>query len=429
MKTKVVVVAALLGCALGRCAVAESARAVKKEYIHVQVVDTEGVPIEGAKSEIDYWQYRRNPKTNELEHREFQMVATSDKAGRFVLPVSDVFKVQRAHDPSKDGYRFEVHLNRDRSDYLNPQIHTQEHPFRFVLRKVLDEKAHLLYLGTARRNKASAVDGNVKFDIDLFGSCEECKKYSKHVPYVDFSVVAHLDDKKGRWDIVLKTDNADTGIIATTNRVYMAPTAGYAKRVEVSQEMYKDQAFTIYLYTRKPKVYAMLQFPRNGYGQLAETGSHGYFTFGYDCARINPTGSPLMESDESMDASPVMHGFTERCISALLEEHRYPPRPDIAARKANRRKWKELEVLGDQCFAEIRKYREEKDAILQTIKGHNLPEDNDELAQLQRKINDKDQEMRKCVLEQSRLDKELVSLFEPECDASSKQENSQIKTK
>jgi len=338
--------------------------------------------------------------------------------------VSDVFKVQRAHDPSKDGYRFEDHLNRDRSDYLNPQIHTQEHPFRFVLRKVLDEKADLLWLQSSGDWRIDAKRRDAKFDIDLFAKYLGPEYGDRRKAHVDFSVVAHFDEKARRWSIAFQTDNDDTGIIATTNRVYMAPTTGYAKRVEVPQEMYTDRSFTVYLYTRKPKVYVMMQFSDD---QLqASTNNWAQFSFDYEYAWINPTGSPLMEFDEKMVGNPVMRGVSAQAIKSLLEDHRYPPRPDMKARWDNRRKWQELEEEGKRLSAQIKK-DEEETMLLEKNQNQGSPDAQERHAQLKRKILDEIHKMRNCSLEQSRLNQEIRGLFLPESTAE-KDDGSQRKS-
>jgi len=377
------------------------------EIIHIQVVDADGAPLEGVKLQVD-WRKRKN-NANEDGEASYQCRASifTDRNG-----CSRIYADENNWDFEigailKDGYRYENDLNRNRGEELDPGKHTKDHPFRVVLRKLQGEKANLLWMRPLRKRTIGTKTRDAKFDVDLFETCLGQEHGDRRKAYVDFSVVAHFDENVRRWNIAFQTENDDTGIIATTNRVYMAPTIGYAKRVEVSQEMYVDESFTIYLHTRKPKVYAMLVF---GPDLRARTDDYTSFSFDYDHALINPTGSPLMELDEAMSGSDIMRGYGRRCLTVLLEEHRYPPRPDMKARLDNRRKWQELEDESNRLAAQIKKYGEEKELLGKNNNGL-TQEVQENYAQVKRKIRDDVQKMRNCALEQSRLDQEILGLF------------------
>ena len=233
----------------------------------------------------------------------------------------------------KEGYVFEEYLNPHR-DNLSVEKDTRSNPRRVVLRR-LEPASFLLEVDLNKRYYTK--DPKLTFGIDLI----RCHREQRNItPYDDFFVSTRYRDQEHRWDTVFWTTNVNCGLIATTNRRFTAPETGYVSRVEVSQEVFTNKAFTLYLKTRNPTVYAMIPFGIDDLRiAIGPTFTHWDFTFSN--ARINPYGGREMERD-GRAVDRIGGDLHEEALHALLKEHKYPPRPDMAARMENERKSKAL---------------------------------------------------------------------------------------
>lgn len=388
-----------------------SASLLQAEYIHGIVVDSEGRPIEGAKTVIEWRRWEQGWWRD--HHYPRGAVTTTGKDGRFRISVTENDSGFLVKPTEKEGYKYEEYLNPMRDEILDFREHTRDNPYRIVLRKVLDEKAYLLLLSAERRLVVKPEDKAGRLDIDLFGRFLEPEVHGdRRTPHVDFSVLASFDAQARRWSIVFKTDNDDTGIIATTNRVFLAPESGYSNRVEVPQEMYTNECFSLYLYTRKPRMYVMFDFDRDDLH--ARTDNYAHFKFSYNYAKVNPYGSRVFEPYDESPYRELLRGFFSRSCKCLLEEHRYPPRLDIPARLENRRQWQELADESTRQSKLCQKLEEEKKTIERQLNEGIKVKGDRNVVQIDMKIGEAVKAMRRCMFEQRRLDKEIGDLFLPD---------------
>ena len=199
--------------------------------------------------------------------------------------------------------------------------------------------------------------------------------------------------------------------MATVNRRFAAPETGYVSRIEVPQEAFTNRAFTLYLKTRNPVVYAMIPFGLDDLESRSWVGLQGpRWRFHYDVARINPYGGREMEQDRR--TGRIYSEIRNDALHAFLIDHRLAPKPDITARLYNDSKRKVLEdqrnLIGEEERALRRKMEE-----LQEKQGHdhevgqNLKVMQDELYRFLPRYRAIDKELK-------RLDEEAHTLNLPE---------------
>ncbi|MBP5321979.1 MAG: hypothetical protein J6334_13460, partial [Kiritimatiellae bacterium] len=135
--------------------------------------------------------------------------------------------------------------------------------------------------------------------------------------------------------------------------------------------------------------------------------------FRYKVARINPYGGREMEQDaRTMNRIGAELGHEVR--TALLKEHRYPPKPDMAARMENNRKRDELEAKMQMLRIEDTRLRREIESITERMRGE-PPEKITQACERQRKwIKESDKVFREYRKELIRLREEAHTLNLPE---------------
>ena len=306
--------------------------AVHAGTAYVQVVDEAGTPIPGATVSASWFV------------RTFFPSALKTGAGHFVCNEQGVTAIKLTgksmvtlDSAAKEGYVFERYLNLNR-DPLAIETDILSNPRRIVLRQ-LELASYQLEIDSGRVRWSEG--SSVEFGVDFF---HKIRKEWKIASYDDFFVSARYREKEHRWDTVFWTTNANCGLVATVNRRFIAPETGYVSRVEVSQETFTNKAFTLYLKTRNPTLYAMIPF---GLSDLQARGSidkmKPCWDFHFKVARINPYGGRELERDE-WAANNIEGDLRGEALQALLKEHKYPPRPDIVARMENEHKSKVLRI-------------------------------------------------------------------------------------
>ena len=312
--------------------VALAAGGALADTAYVQVVDEAGMPISGAVVSA-YW-FEKTIFSSKVKPGSGNF--TCDKRG--VAEISLFGKAMvTLRNAGKEGYAFEEYLNLNmRRDFLSGDADTRSIPRRIVLRR-LEPVSFLLVVdsGGFRHSKGTPI----QFSIDLF---HKLRKEWKIPSYDDFFVSSRYHEDQRRWETVFWTTNANCGLVATVNRRFAAPETGYVSRIEVSQEDFTNKAFTLYLKTRDPSVYVMIPFGLSDLQSRGPVGQVGpIWDFRYKDARINPYGGREMERD-GRAVDRIGGDLRKEALQALLNEHKYPPRPDMAARMENERKSKAL---------------------------------------------------------------------------------------
>lgn len=392
---------------------------------HILVVDHVGRPVAGANLVLFGLEIRNSPAIKERDGH--MVLVQSDDSGRVAIEL-DKDSWGSFKKIWKDGYKFE--------EFQNPAIHsyitvkdTFENPHRFVLRKLEDEKACMLNpigvkFSAGWRNDGCNYyftwgNGRKRADIDFFSRVSEAKPEWNHMRYTDFSVEPHFDSCSRQWSFTLMTTNSGCGIIATTNRVLMAPEKGYSQQVRVSSELYSHPCFTLYFRTRTPRVYAMISFTPGEYfgikGYSGDDSETPNFKFGFENLLINPTGGRTFEEDDSLEEA-VAGGSVADTIRSdawhdFLFEHRYPRPPDVSARIKNRKAKKLLfkELL------ELKNKSRDLDKQIKQIESKmagRLPAEIEEATKALRTEEKRIQDLARARGEEcDRLDKEVHTLF------------------
>jgi len=219
------------------------------------------------------------------------------------------------------------------------------------------------------------------------------------------------------------------GVLVSTNRVYEAPADGYQKRIEVPLEMCNHPSFTLYVKTFNPQLYAM--FWIYGYGTdcrevIKRVGgsTSGRYTvkerpmvdsrygvLAVDYCVFNPFGERVLELD--VDAVNAMGPEYEKELLRELERHRYPLRPNVAARIENAKRRIAL-------IEEIQKYDdwwlaadERRAEIIQRIASVKQVGKSDELKKHDEEVAEVRKKMFACYDELRRLEKEAQTLNLP----------------
>ncbi|MBQ9432586.1 MAG: hypothetical protein IJU44_13645 [Kiritimatiellae bacterium] len=317
---------------------------------------------------------------------------------------------------SKEGYSYER--------WLNPLIYNQldhstvKSPFVLRMRWILDEKSFLLdpLDDTGRAFNArspsfefKAGDAARTEGVDLFyGVCETpgVAGYVHSERYDDFLVRPAYDAASGKWEAAFIVTNAGCGIIATTNRVFMAPADGYRTEVAVPQEVLDHPAFTLYLRTREPRLYAMLPFSRSAHHPDRDLG------IAFRTALVNPYGGRELERDGR--TGKFYNDLREEALRALLVERKYPPRPDIDARMENYKKRNELSTKMRELRTKDTHVRREIEMIKTSMKGEPKSKIDKAYEKQQKWIKETDGIFREYRKELIRLEKEAHTLNLPD---------------
>ncbi|MBP5321978.1 MAG: hypothetical protein J6334_13455 [Kiritimatiellae bacterium] len=369
---------------------------------YVQVIDEAGTPIPGATVSASWFFRTFFPSRLKTGAGDY----TCNKRGIAAIGLNGRALVT-FNSAAKEGYVFENYLNPNR-EILSEKVDTRTNPRRIVLRR-LEPVSFLLEVegDGGRFSKGKPVE----FGVDFF---HKIRKEWKTPFYDDFFVSARYRENEHRWETVFWTTNANCGLVATVNRRFTAPETGYVSRVEVSQEAFTNEAFTLYLKTRNPTVYAMVPF---GLSDLQSRGPVGQvkdpnWDFRYRIARINPYGGRELEWDER--AATITGELHDEALQALLIEHRYPPRPDWEARLANRQKRHDLQVEINRCREVNKGLREsiKKEEI--RLKGKNPAEIEIATRTLREKLKASGKRVHECFDELERLKNEAHTLNLPE---------------
>ena len=324
----------------------------------------------------------------------------------------------------KEGYRFEKYLNPAWDDVISWQA-SRSNPRKFVLRKLEDEKCcqlnpvgykdETVWKGEGLVFWFNKKNERTRCDIDLFRTQSEAKPERCHLRYTDFSVEPHYDSVSKQWSMTLTTTNSGCGIIATTNRVFRAPDTGYSQHVHVGPEVYKHRAFTLYLKTRTPRVYAMIAFEPWDIVGTSGNWEGPSFEFGFLNLLINPTGGRTFEEDATLD-EPVSGGSVADTIRSdalhdFLFEHRYPRKPDISARVRNRKTKKSLDDERIQLEETIRTLEAKIDKMKSQMKvSHSDPAKKSTMS-LQKERDGCKERLQELCREGRRLNEEVHTLF------------------
>ena len=383
--------------------VALAAGGALADTAYVQVVDEAGMPISGAVVSA-YW-FEKTIFSSKVKPGSGNF--TCDKRG--VAEISLFGKAMvTLRNAGKEGYAFEEYLNLNmRRDFLSGDADTRSIPRRIVLRR-LEPVSFLLVVdsGGFRHSKGTPI----QFSIDLF---HKLRKEWKIPSYDDFFVSSRYHEDQRRWETVFWTTNANCGLVATVNRRFAAPETGYVSRIEVSQEDFTNKAFTLYLKTRDPSVYVMIPFGLSDLQSRGPVGQVGpIWDFRYKDARINPYGGREMEKD--VRTNSISGDLQDESLQALLEKHRYPPKPDLEARLENRKKQYEMLKEINRCREVNKALRESIKKEEERLKGGNQAEIEKATKGLREKLKESGSRVHHCFDEIERLKKEAHTLNLPE---------------
>ena len=328
-----------------------------RKPVHFQAVDDSGHPLPGVKFILFWWCADGSGS--------FEKLFVSDQDGRFCpdgsFPGDDAF----FKSMEKEGYAYEDYLNRGpgRKSWMSSP-YPREHPYKLVFRKKLPEQG-LILCHEDKNNKMKVFQRGEKNE-PLPLSVVPRPGYKESQP-ADCFAMPEFDEVKKAWKCIFWTTNVNGGVLATTNRVFIAPVTGYQKRIEVPMEMCSSPTFTLYVKTYDPLLYAM--FWIHCFGRDREDGSQTiefergrirnnqemskpFVGIAIDNCHFNISGERFLESDSHADEALGWQFYTREVLPALAQ-HRYPPRPDIPARAKNMQRRKELRVEIDETSKKI----------------------------------------------------------------------------
>ncbi len=319
----------------------------------------------------------------------------------------------------KEGYDYRWWLNFELNHAPFDQS-TVKKPYVLRMRRILDEKSFLLDpldFGEKLSSCKSDFGHSFKSDkdvktvpVDLFYGVMETPGsgggYEHTERYDDFLYTPSYDEETGEWTVTFSVTNAGCGIIATTNRIFVAPADGYTNRVTVSRDTLYHPAFTLYLKTRQPMLYAML--PLNLSGSRTVDG----LAVGFRTALVNPYGGRELERDGR--TGKFYNDLREEALRALLVERKYPPRPDIDARMENYKKRNELSTKMRELRTKDTHVRREIEMIKTSMKGEPKSKIDKAYEKQQKWIKETDGIFREYRKELIRLEKEAHTLNLPD---------------
>lgn len=374
-------------------------------YAHIRIVDTTGAPVEGAVVTVKH-------DRTQFKYPQFKYYV-SDADGRVAVDFGDgtgkpwgctVWKVKKA---GYDG----------RNRWLNEPLdfggcwsdrHPNDRPLTIALRKMESEptaiRQELGWRGWVDTDRGCPPR---PFSIFNYG------KAGDKSGYVDIFVQPRCDRVREEWVLSLWTTNVNSGIIATTNRVYVAPENGYCQRVDVAKSDYQSPTFTLYLKTRPQGLYVMLPF-REGDIQAGYYRNFTNFTFTCKIMDVNPYGERNLEQDVRYwhdDENMFVAKGTD--IFDVLKAGKIPPRMDIPARVANRRRyWAAMRKASEHEQINYRR-RLKKAEILKQLEGRPQHEIDRALEPIEQERKRSHKILRELAEERNRLNEELPTLNLP----------------
>ncbi len=302
---------------------------LSRPTVNLMVVDQFGVPVEDCEISIGY--YEKNFSGSLLPPKRETLKSARDGRADTNMSLKRWVEIL---DAKKDGYVYERYLNPGRNKVLIPSRAPQDNPYRIVLRK--KEPARSFCLVCNYSNPYYCDGGKCEpITVDMYAESREAYD-SKGDGYRDFHVCPSFHAESNCWTVAFWTTNECSGIIATTNRVFVAPDKGYVKHVEVSQEVYTNSSFTLYLRTRTPQVFMMLPFD-NESGVVRTKPSDPRFHISIPRSILNPYGRREFEYDDRIEkiGSECARDLTQEAWRSLLLDRIYPRHPDLKARAAN----------------------------------------------------------------------------------------------
>lgn len=371
--------------------------------MHYRVVDTTGRPVEGASVCVAYGCVEQG-----LYEKEF----ITDPGGRLVIKSNDepkawTFVVRKI---TKEGYDSESkYLNNWGCKIAYAADFPFERPFELTIRKK-EPEPEALYSNLSKWNISEINNPNpAPVALSVF----DVYKKPGGDDYVDVFVQPHLERQKKEWILSLWTTNVQAGIVASAKRMYVAPEGGYRQRVEVMKSDYLSPTFTLYLKTRPQGLYLMVPFKEDDIlADYFEEDKYMRFRFRCRTIQINPYGGRNLEVDTRYgDIKPVL-GYKD--IREMLQEGKRPPRMDIPARVANRKRWwaafKEKNERENQELIYARKKMAE---IRESMRGRPQNEIDKELKPYKRQLETMSDDYYRLEDEMERLDQELPTLNLP----------------
>lgn len=321
---------------------------VMSDQAHFIAVDENGHPVSGVQVFMT-WSVWKDGDIVDVAHK----IYTSDVVGKIVTE-RDFPRWARLKDISKDGYVVEPYLNLHRRGPYFPA--TREQPFRFVLRKRHVEQAVTIWHPQSRYERKVVARGERGTPLPLWivGHADGIGHME-----ADCFALPSFDEVSKEWTCTFWTTNVLGGVIATTNRVYVAPEDGYQQRIEVPLRMCSSPTFTLFVKGYAPKLYAMFWIHGWGADKKPESDCWKYKSEAEryamaacpdagkryaalevtDC-RYNPFGDRILEVDDDLCAT--LDDEYLKWVLRALEQHSYPPKPNRLARLANAAKRKAL---------------------------------------------------------------------------------------
>lgn len=368
--------------------------------VYYQVLDTEGNLVEGAVVILGCSEQLSYPVDRRY---------VSDASGRITVKAENSmwywsYDVRSIKKKGYDGWS--SYLNPHMGDSLTSEKSSADRPFVLRLRKFHPEPEVLFWTRVPGSVEAEGT-GNVP---PVAFSILQDSKGTERDGYVDFFAQPRCDKLKREWSLSLWTTNANAGIIATTNRVYVAPESGYASRVEVPQRDLLQPSFTVYLKTRPQRLYARLSFDHN---DIKMQYNDRWQDFSFSCsAAINPYGGRILEEDyrlRSFHDAKDLPGVRQ----TLLDGKYYAQRPDVPARVENR---KREAVLFDEWLKlkrEDNRLRRSIEAVKKQMAGQSKEEVSKRLRPIVAEREEVDRKMKNLGGRRIKNDKELPTLNLP----------------
>lgn len=310
---------------------------LSRPTVNLIVVDQWGMPVEDCEISIGY--YEKTFSGTLLPPKKETIKSAHDGCTDMDMSLKRWVEIL---DAKKDGYVYERYLNPSRNKVLTPNRAPQNNPHRIVLRKKEQVRSFCLSCNYDNPYYCDG-EGGKPIAVDLYAASR--RKYgSKDEGYRDFYVCPSFHAKSNCWTVAFWTTNECSGVIATTNRVFVAPEKGYMQRVEVSQDVYTNSSFTLYLRTRTPQVYIMLPFD-NESADVRTKPSDPRFHISIPRSILNPYGRREFEYDDHIEVigREFARDLTLEAWGALLLDRIYPLHPDLKARSDNLTRRRKLE--------------------------------------------------------------------------------------
>ena len=295
--------------------------------IYLKAVDEDGKPLSGVSFTLD-WYYGMNPLWPKVKRETFIGKADGTVTARIWRGGGVGFR-----SAGKEGYVYERYLNdHDDTPYLDKAT-SKKNPYVVILRKRELNTSFLLSWGDLTKEGGSyraRVNGDGDIPVSVLGD-----------GIIDFRVTPTFDEASKSWTATLWSATGTCSLAVSTRRRYVAPLEGWSDRVTVTPDVYTNPSFTLYVRARTPRLYAMIASPICPDSTRGGLDPKPDFRFLMSSLVLNPYGGREMERDERA-INWIGDDLRAEALHALLKEHKYPPRPDMAARMENDRKAKAL---------------------------------------------------------------------------------------